>query len=51
MFPSTYTWTAVLTNVTSFLSEPIVSGGTLFVLSLAFGPRLVKAMRRAVSAR
>jgi hypothetical protein len=51
MFPSTYTWTAVLTNVQALLAEPIVQGGTLFVLGIAIGPKLVRALRSSVSAR
>lgn len=51
MFPSTYTWTSVLSNVTAFLSEPIVQTGTLFVIALPFVPKLIRTLRKSVSAR
>ncbi len=51
MFPSTYTWTAVLTSVTSFLSEPLVAGGTLLAIALPFGVKLVRSAKAATSAR
>lgn len=51
MFPTTYTWLAVTTGISDFLAEPIVLGGTMFVLSLALAPRAVRAIKSTVSGR
>jgi hypothetical protein len=51
MFPTGYTWAAVLTNITSFLAEPIVAGGTLAVIAIPWVPKLVRMLRSAVSSR
>lgn len=48
MFPATWTWTALQTNISEFLANGMVTGAVLFALGLILAPSAVIAIKRAV---
>jgi hypothetical protein len=51
MFPTTLTWALVESGVSDLLGQPVILAAIVFVLSLRFGPRVVKAMLSATRGR
>jgi hypothetical protein len=51
MFPTGLTWELVTTGVQDLLGEPVVLSAIVFVLSLRFAPRAVKAVLAATRGR
>jgi hypothetical protein len=51
MFPSGLTWALVTTGVTDLLGQPVILAAVVFILSLRFGPRSIKALLSATRGR
>lgn len=49
--PEALTWDLVLTDVAAFLGNSLVQAGVVASIAIAFGPRVMRALFRAIRAR
>lgn len=49
MFPATWTWASVTTQVSDFLSNGMVTGAVVFTIGAILTPIGVSALKRAIA--